>query len=132
MVLFYLINGLASGLILAAFLALCDGLFATNTFQVLIDVSYVPQLAGLPSILGLLIHLIISIVVAIVLLFFYPRKAERSPIKYVSVWVLVFCLLYFPFSLLSQQPLTVAGFIVWAIGHILYTVYLVYHVQKQR
>lgn len=132
MVLFYLINGLAAGLILAAFLALCDGLFATNTFQVLIDISYVPQLAGLPSIIELAIHLILSILVAIALILFYPRKAERSPLRYLAAWVGIFFLLYFPFSLLSEQPLSITGFLVWGVGHLLYTIYLAYQIRKQQ
>lgn len=132
MVMFYLINGLASGMILAAFLALCDSLFATNAFQVLIDVSYVPQLAGLPSIVELIVHLIISIVVAVALLVFYPRKAERSPIRYLAIWFGVFLLLYFPFSLLSEQPLTITGFLVWGVGHLLYIVYLAYQKYKHQ
>lgn len=61
---FVLTNGLIAGLGLAAFLALGDGLFDTNTFPVLIDVSYVPGMENLPSIVELLIHLLISVIVA--------------------------------------------------------------------
>ncbi|MGE5703762.1 MAG: hypothetical protein ACM32O_14645 [Clostridia bacterium] len=129
---FSLINGLVSGLILAAFLALCDGLFGTTTFQVLIDVGYVPILSGLPSIVELAIHLLISIMVTVTLLLMYPRTPQRAMLKYALIWIGVFCLLYFPFSLLSQQPLTFTGFIVWAIGHALYTFYVIYQIERNR
>jgi len=128
---FYLANGLVSGIILAAFLALCDGLFFTSTFQVLIDVSYFPGLAGLPSIVELLIHLGISVAVASCYYFFYPPNA-RGMGKYLLFWVLLLSMLYLPLSYLSGQPLSIGGFLIWAIGHLLYILFLTFQAERFR
>ena len=129
---FFLINGLISGMILAAFLALCDGLFATKTFTVLIDVSYVPVLAGLPSVLELLIHLGISIVLASFFFWFYPRYSGAPTARYLAIWTGALSLLYIPFSLLSKQSLSFAAFAIWVVGHALYVLFLAFQAEKQR
>jgi hypothetical protein len=129
---FILTNGLISGMILAAFLALCDGLFHTGTFTVLIDVSYIPGLEGLPSILELLIHLGISVLIAALFYSFYPRFAGWMTTRYLLVWTALLTLLYIPFSLLGAHPLSFAGFFIWLLGHIIYTVFLAFQVEKHR
>ncbi|WP_139491037.1 hypothetical protein [Brevibacillus dissolubilis] len=127
---FVLVNGLLAGMILAAFLALCDGIFQTSTFQVLIDTSYVPYLEGLHPIVELGIHLLISILVTFLYMFFYPRPRGNTVAKYAGAWMLAFLLLYFPFSLLSGEAMTIAGWLIWLIGHIIYTLFLTYQIEK--
>ncbi|QQE74265.1 hypothetical protein KDJ56_20875 [Brevibacillus composti] len=128
---FVWVNGLIAGLILAAFLALCDGLFGTSTFAVLIDVSYVPGLAGLPSILELMIHLLISVVVVFFIAYFYPRD-RRATVKYLLYWALAFAIAYLPFSLFSKTPLSFGAFLIWVLGHLLYTVVVAAQIERQR
>ncbi|USG65460.1 hypothetical protein NDK47_25700 [Brevibacillus ruminantium] len=128
---FVLVNGLVAGLILAAFLALCDGLFGTSTFAVLIDASYVPGLAGLPSIVELLIHLLISVVIVFFLSYFYPRE-RRASVKYLLYWSLAFAIAYLPFSLLSKTPMSFTAFLIWLVGHLLYTVVVAAQIERQR
>lgn len=125
---FSLTNGLLAGLLLAAFLALCDGLFQTTTFQVLIDVGYVPALANLPSILELGIHLLLSIVVTAIFAYFYPVR--RNVLRYVSLWVLFFFLIFFPFSWASGQPVSIAACLIWLLGHLLYSLFLTFQVER--
>lgn len=129
---FYLVNGLVSGLILAAFLALCDGLFQTNTLQVLIDVSYIPPLSQLPPILELALHIVVSIVVTVMLVVFYPRLPGKPLFRYLLFWVGLFCFIYFPICMLLTQPLSLKEFLIWAVGHIIYTAFLVFQVEKYR
>ncbi len=128
---FFLTNGLMAGILLAALLALGDALFYTRTFQVLIDVSYIPGLPLLPSLVELIIHLIISVVLAGFLISFYP-KTGRGAAKYLAIWSGVLCLIYFPFSWLSGQLLSFTGFVIWAIGHLLYVGFLAYRIRQLR
>lgn len=126
---FILGNGLLSGMILAAFLALCDGLFKTKTFEILIDVSYVPGFENLPSVIELLIHLLISIVITFLFTFLYPMKSWMTP-RYLASWIGIFFVLYFPFSILSGQGISFWACIIWIVGHILYTMFLAFQVEK--
>ncbi|MEJ8544219.1 hypothetical protein [Brevibacillus borstelensis] len=128
---FVLVNGFIGGLILAAFLALCDGLFGTSTFAVLIDVGYVPGMAGLPSVVELLIHLLISVVVVFFMAYFYPRDRSAT-IKFLLYWALAFTVAYLPFSLFSGTPMSFAAFIIWTIGHVLYTIFVAAQIERQR
>lgn len=129
---FVLVNGLLAGLGLAAFLALGDSLFGTNTFPVLMDVSYVPGMETFPPIAELLIHLAISMVVAFFLMHFYPRQSGFGQVKYLSGWVLAFAVAFIPFSLLSASPMTWAGFGIWVLGHLLYTIMLAVQVRRNQ
>lgn len=129
---FFMTNGLISGMILAAFLALSDGLFQTNTFTVLIDVNYVPILAGLPAIVELFIHLGISIVVAACFFWFYPRISGSYTARYLAIWTGALSLLYIPLSLLSQQSLSLGGYAIWLIGHAIYILFLSFQVERHR
>ncbi|MFY0545874.1 hypothetical protein [Brevibacillus sp. H7] len=129
---FFLINGWIAGMILAAFLALCDGLFQTETLTVLIDVSYVPVFAGLPSIVELLIHLVLSVIVTFVLIGFYPRISGWPTVKYLLYWLLAFTVIYFPFTMLSGVAISLAAFVVWVLGHLIYTLYLAVQVERYR
>jgi hypothetical protein len=129
---FYLTNGLIAGMILATFLALCDGLFQTTTFQVLIDVSYVPGLDNLPSIVELLIHLLISVFVTFVMISFYPRYRSAGAMKYLLLWLAAFSILYVPVSMLSGYPLAFGAFIIWVIGHLLFTLFVAFQVERYR
>lgn len=129
---FFLTNGLIAGMILAAVLALCDGLFQTETFTVLIDVSYVPALAGLPSIVELLIHLLISVIITFALVSFYPRGRGLPVAKYLLLWLLAFIIMYFPFSILSGVTMSFAAFLVWVLGHLIYTVFVAVQVERFR
>jgi hypothetical protein len=128
---FFLTNGLIAGMILAAFLALCDGLFGTATFTVLIDVSYVPWLSGLPSIVELLIHLLLSVVIAFAIISFYPRT-RRGIGKYLLYWLLAFTIGYVPFSMWSGVPLSFAAFVIWVLGHLIYLLFLAVQVERFR
>ncbi|CAM5797443.1 MULTISPECIES: hypothetical protein [Bacillati] len=128
---FVLVNGLIAGLILAAFLALCDGLFGTSTFAVLIDVSYVPGMAGLPSVIELLIHLLISVVVVFFMAYFYPRD-RRATVRFLLYWALAFTVAYLPFSLLSGTPMSFVAFLIWIVGHVLYTIVVAAQIERQR
>lgn len=120
-----LVNGLIAGLGLAAFLALGDWLFETATFSVLIDVSYVPGLERLPSIGELLIHLLISVGVALLLLRFYPRGQAGRVAIYAGYWNLGFAAAYVVFSWLSKSAMSWTAFLIWVLGHLLYTVMLI-------
>lgn len=125
---FWVSNGLVSGLLLAAFLAIADGLFQTSTFQVLIDVNYIPMFANLPSVFEFFIHLAISIVVTGCFIFFYPRYSARR--RYTAGWFILFVLLYFVFSSLSLQPITLIAGCIWAIGHLLFILFLVIQIKR--
>ncbi|RNB74482.1 hypothetical protein [Brevibacillus panacihumi] len=129
---FILVNGLLAGLGLAAMLALGDGLFGTQTFPVLIDVSYVPGMENLPSIVELLIHLLISIVIAFFLMRFYPRGQAAAVAKYLGYWNLGFALAYVVFSWLSGTSMSWIGFLIWVLGHLLYSVMLTVQMERQR
>lgn len=129
---FVLTNGLIAGMILATFFALCDSLFGTSVFDVLIDVSYLPGLENLPSVVELLIHLLISIVIAFALIYFYPRVRGRKTAKYLLYWLAAFTLLYLPFSFLSGHPVSFGEFLIWVIGHAIYTMFLALQVEKAR
>ncbi|MDH4619788.1 hypothetical protein [Brevibacillus sp. AY1] len=129
---FILVNGLIAGLGLAAFLALGDGLFGTDTFSVLIDVSYVPGMENLPSIVELLIHLLISIGVAFFLMYFYPRGQVRGVASYLGYWNLGFAAAYVIFSWLSGTMVSWTGFLIWVLGHLIYTVMLMIQMEKHR
>ncbi|MGG1658697.1 hypothetical protein [Brevibacillus sp. NRS-1366] len=129
---FVLVNGLIAGLGLAAFLALGDGLFDTNTFPVLIDVSYVPGMENLPSIVELLIHLVISVILAFFLMHFYPREPGTSSFKYLSLWMLGFAVAFLPFSLLSNTAMSWLAFLIWVSGHLLFTIMLTIQVGRYR
>jgi len=129
---FFLVNGLIAGMILAAFLALCDGLFQTNTLLVLIDVSYVPGLSGLPSLVELLIHLLISAGVTMGIALFYPRRRGRPVAKYLLYWLIAFTIAYFPFSMLSDVPVSLTAFLIWVMGHLIYTLFLAIQVERFR
>lgn len=126
---FVLTNGLLGGMILAAFLALCDGLFHTTTFDVLIDVSYVPMLTGLPSLVELLIHLLVSVVVMFVIMYFYPLHNWMVP-RYLAKWVGIFFVMYFPFGYLSKQPLSLSACLIWLLGHAVYTLFVAYQIER--
>lgn len=128
---FILVNGLLAGLGLAAMLALGDGLFGTQTFPVLIDVSYVPGMENLPSIVELLIHLLISIVLAFFLMHFYPRGQASAVAKYLGYWNLGFALAYVVFSWLSGTMMSWIGFLIWVLGHLLYSVMLMVQMERQ-
>jgi len=129
---FILVNGLIAGLGLSAFLALGDGLFDTQTFPVLIDVSYVPGMENLPSIVELLIHLLISVIIAFFLMHFYPRERGAGAFKYLGFWMLGFAVAFLPFSLLSNTPMTWLAFLIWVLGHLMYTVMLAIQVGRYR
>jgi hypothetical protein len=129
---FVLASGTIAGLILAACLALGDGLFQTSTLAVLIDVSYVPGLEGLPSIVELLIHLLVSVVVAFFMMYFYPRVRGERTVKYLLYWFLAFAAAYLPFSLLSGAAMSLAAFLIWLLGHLLYTLIIAAQVERQR
>ena len=129
---FVLVNGLIAGLGLAAFLALGDGLFDTNTFPVLIDVSYVPGMENLPSIVELLIHLVISVIVAFFLMHFYPRERGAGALTYLSFWMLGFAVAFLPFSLLSNTTMSWLAFLIWVLGHLLFTIMLGIQVGRYR
>lgn len=132
MVAFFLTNGLIAGMILATFLALCDGLFQTATFQVLIDVSYVPGMENLPSIVELLIHLVISVLVTFAMISFYPRYRGAAIWRYLLLWLAIFSVLYVPVSVLGDYPLTFGAFIIWVIGHLLFTLFVAFQVERYR
>ncbi|MFS0557616.1 hypothetical protein [Brevibacillus sp. 179-C9.3 HS] len=129
---FVLVNGLIAGLGLAAFLALGDGLFDTSTFPVLIDVSYVPGMENLPSVVELLIHLLISVIIAFFLMHFYPREQKARSVRYLLYWMLGFSVAFFPFSLLSQAAMSWVAFLIWVCGHLLYTAMLAIQVGRYR
>ncbi|MGQ7277647.1 hypothetical protein ACT91Q_06730 [Brevibacillus thermoruber] len=129
---FALATGGMAGLVLAAFLALGDGLFQTSTLAVLIDVSYVPGLEGLPSVVELLIHLLVSAIVALFMMYFYPRIRGERRIKYLLYWLLAFAAAYLPFSLLSGAAMSWAAFFLWLLGHLLYTLMIAVQVERQR
>jgi hypothetical protein len=129
---FALATGGMAGLVLAAFLALGDGLFQTSTLSVLIDVSYVPGLEGLPSVVELLVHLLVSAIVAFFMMYFYPRTRGERRIKYLSYWVLAFAAAYLPFSLLSGAAVSWADFFLWLLGHLLYTLIIAVQAERQR
>ncbi|MFJ9497917.1 hypothetical protein [Brevibacillus centrosporus] len=125
-------NGLLAGLVLAGFLALCDGLFGTRTFSVLIDVGYVPGMENLPSVVELLIHLLISVAIACVWVFVYPRSGKGREIKFSLYWMLAFALLFFPFSFLSGADLSWMAFLIWVLGHLIYTGILAVQIHRLR
>jgi hypothetical protein len=127
-----LTNGLIAGMILATFLALCDGLFQTSTFQVLIDVSYVPGLDNLPSIVELLIHLLISVFVTLAMMYFYPRYRSAAIWRYLLFWLAAFSFLYVPVSMLGGYPLSLGAFIIWVLGHMLFTLFVAFQVERYR
>jgi len=129
---YILVNGLLAGLGLAAILALGDGLFGTQTFPVLIDVSYVPGMENLPSIVELLIHLVISVIIAFFFMYFYPRGQASAVARYLSYWNLGFALAYTVFSWLSGTSMSWMGFLIWVLGHLLYSVMLMVQMEKQR
>ncbi|CAJ1000877.1 hypothetical protein [Brevibacillus aydinogluensis] len=129
---FALATGGMAGLVLAAFLALGDGLFQTSTLSVLIDVSYAPGLEGLPSVVELLVHLLVSAIVAFFMMYFYPRTSGERRIKYLSYWVLAFAAAYLPFSLLSGAAVSWADFFLWLLGHLLYTLIIAVQAERQR
>ncbi|MGN7469214.1 hypothetical protein [Brevibacillus sp. SAFN-007a] len=129
---FVLVNGLMAGLGLAAFLALGDGLFETSTFPVLIDVSYVPGMENVSSIVELLIHLLISVIIAYFLMAFYPRDHRGKRIRYWLGWMLGFAVAFLPFSLLSKVQMTWTAFFIWMSGHLLYMVMLALPIARNR
>lgn len=129
---FVLVNGLIAGLALAAFLALGDGLFGTETFPVLMDVSYVPGMGNLPSIVELLLHLLISVVIAFFLMTYFPRERGARAARYLMYWMLAFAAAFLPFSLLAGIPMSGSAFLIWVLGHLLYTVMLVLQAEKTR
>lgn len=116
-----IVNGLIAGLGLAGLLALGDACFGTETFAVLVDVSYVPGLANLPLAAELAIHLLISIVVVYGWMRFCPEPGGTRMIKYALSWLAVFSLLYVPFGFASGVAVNGASFAVWVAGHGLYT-----------
>ncbi|QRG67430.1 hypothetical protein [Brevibacillus choshinensis] len=122
---FGLVNGLLAGLALAAFLALGDALFGTGTFAVLIDVSYVPGMESLPSVVELLIHLFISVVIAYLWRRFYPESRAVDAVKYVMYWMLAFAIAFLPFSLLSGNAMSWTALVIWVLGHLVFTAVLV-------
>ncbi|WP_400162216.1 hypothetical protein ACAF76_001180 [Brevibacillus sp. TJ4] len=129
---FILLNGLSAGLLLAAFLALGDGLFGTKTFAVLLDVSYIPGLENLNAIVELLLHLVVSIAVAAGFSWFYPRGQKLAVLKYAGGWMLAFILAFVAFSLLSGNAMSWMAFLLWLLGHILYTAVLMFRLEKRQ
>jgi hypothetical protein len=129
---FFIGNGLVAGMILAAFFALCDGLFQTKTFPALIDVGYVPGLQGLHPLVELVIHLVISIFVTAVFYFLYPRYPGPDLVRYLLIWMGVYTALYWPVFWFSKQPMSFAAYLIWEIGHFLYSLFLIAQMEKNR
>lgn len=129
---FGLRNGLIAGLALAAFLAVADALFGTSTFSVLIDVSYVPGMENLPSVVELLLHLLISVAIAFGWLRFYPQSRRSDAVRYVLYWMLAFAIAFLPFSLLSGSAMSWTALVIWVLGHLLYAAVLVVQVERYR
>ncbi|AIG28741.1 hypothetical protein ABE137_05395 [Brevibacillus laterosporus] len=127
---FSLINGLFSGLLLSAFLAIGDGLFQTSTFQVLLDITYIPGMENTPPLLAYLIHLVISVIVAFAFIYFYPKGNGKKIVIYVTLWNVAFLILFFPFTYLSQGVYSASNILLWFFGHLLYTVFLTYQIER--
>jgi len=129
---FTLVNGLSAGLLLAAFLALCDGLFGTRTFAVLVDVGYIPGLENMNAIVEFLIHLLISVVVACGFIWFYPRTRKMAAFKFAGGWMLAFAIAFVACSLLSGTAMSWTAFLVWIVGHLIFTLLLVIQLERRR
>ncbi|WP_232697939.1 hypothetical protein [Brevibacillus daliensis] len=130
--LFAISNGLLAGLMLGVVLAIGDGVFQSNTLQILLNISYVPGFEHAPAILEFFIHLVISVLVTFLFIFFYPRKKKNRIFSYAVGWNILFFLLYFIFTSLSGISYSFIGILVWMVGHVIFTLFLVNQIEKKR
>jgi hypothetical protein len=118
---------LVSGIALGLFLKWIQ--FHTNlkVYTLLLNVDYVPILKNiqLPEIIEFGLHLVISIMLALILNVYINRKSLKKEVIYrfvLSVSLIVGLLLY-PTTLLSERTPSITdayAFLVWMAGHWIY------------
>jgi len=118
---------LISGVFLGLFLKLVEITTSNKVYTLLLNVDYVPiiQRFELPEIIEFSIHLFISVVMSVSLLFFLNKKnlPTNKRVLLVILLSLVIGVLLYPTTALSNRTpsltdLTAFGF--WLLGHSLY------------
>jgi L-cystine uptake protein TcyP (sodium:dicarboxylate symporter family) len=119
--------GLISGVFLGLFLKVVEKTTSLKVYTLLLNVDYVPiiQHYELSEIIEFSIHLFISVVMSVSLLFFLNKKnlPINKRVLFVILLSLVIGVLLYPTTALSNRTpsltdLTAFGF--WLLGHSLY------------
>lgn len=122
-----ILAGLISGVFLGLFLKVVEITTSIKVYTLLLNVDYVPILQHykLSEIIEFSIHLFISVVISISLLFFFNKKSLPTikRILLVILFSLVIGVLLYPTTALSNRTpsltnLSAIGY--WLLGHSLY------------
>jgi len=121
------VGGIISGIFLGLFLKGLEDWTSIRVYTLLLNIDYIPWLNSykFPEIIEFGLHVIISIVLSVILIFYFGRKplSQKSLILRV-MWVgLTVGLLLYPTTSLSDRTPEMTDFaalFLWLIGHVLY------------
>ncbi|WLV25286.1 hypothetical protein QR721_03385 [Aciduricibacillus chroicocephali] len=117
------IAGIAGGLILGFFLKWMEALTGVRVYTLLLNVDYIP-IINFKETGDFLLHLLVSVPLAIVLLWIVRKKGWEKGVvcKMVVASIIVGVLLY-PLTLLSERTPSISSIqaiVLWLIGHGIY------------
>ena len=125
------VAGLIAGIWLGLFFKAMEVIFGIKVYTLLLNIDYIPILKELtfPEIVEFSLHLVISIALAIVLLYVIARYkwGKRQIIFRTIVICLVIGAFLYPTTALSERtpPITsISAILFWLLGHILYALVL--------
>ncbi|CAM3801061.1 hypothetical protein [Mesobacillus thioparans] len=126
-----LVGGLVSGIALGLFLKWIQDFTNLKVYTLLLNVDYVPIIKNiqLPEIIEFGLHLVISIMLALILNVYINRKSLKKAAIYRLVLrvSLIVGLLLYPSTLLSERTPSITdayAFLVWMAGHWIYGIIL--------
>jgi hypothetical protein len=130
--------GIAAGISLGLLLKAIEFLWQIRLYTLLLSVEYVPVLRDLPmsELSQLTLHILISVVVALVFYRIIQQKARWSNLMLTfTVWGVIIGVLLYPTTLLSANTPSLydgKAILVWLIGHALYGLVLAFIMNKGR
>jgi hypothetical protein len=119
--------GLISGVFLGLFLKVVETTTSLKVYTLLLNVDYVPiiQRFELSEIIEFSIHLFISVVLGVCLLFLLNKKyiPTNKRILFITIFCLVVGIFLYPTTLLSDRTPSISNLPAlsfWLLGHSLY------------
>jgi hypothetical protein len=120
-------SGTISGIFLGLFLKMIEIFSGIKVYTLLLNVDYIPVLkeVAMPEIVEFILHLIISIILGIVLLYVtrkYQWDHHQIILRVIIITFFIGVLLYPTTALSSRTPAitSLPAIVVWLFGHILY------------
>lgn len=134
-----LLVSLVNGLLLGFLMKWVEELSGKQVYQLLLNVDFIPLIGGIhwSEAWLLLFHLIVSFMITYGYVYTMRKRniiSVWSQYGFAILFIISAILLYFPLSVLSEAELTQASdlssFILWALPHFFYTLFLPISIQK--